>query len=156
MIYDGATYRHRYFSIMAMVIYGVKCDVPFEKIKEDAIELQPYLTSIKEDDPFTKDDIMSAMDCFDDRYATFPIKDIEKLTGIPIPRNKRNGRTQKKHLQGARAIRDINNENWREGNGRKPKRDIVEQWQKSHPDGKKIECERETGLSRHTVLKWWR
>ena len=156
MIYEGATYRHRYFSVMAMVIYGVKCDVPFEKIKEDAIALQPYLTSIKEDDPFTEDDIMSAMDCFDDRYATFPIKDIEKLTGIPIPRNKRNGRTQKKHLQGARAIRDINNENWREGNGRKPKKDIVEHWQQLHPDGKKIECERETGLSRHTVLKWWR
>ena len=33
-------------------------------------------------------------------------------------------------------------------------RKVVE-WRQLHPDGKKIECERETGLSRHTVLKWW-
>ena len=24
-----------------------------------------------------------------------------------------------------------------------------------HPDGKKIDCERETGMSRPTILKWW-
>lgn len=33
---------------------------------------------------------------------------------------------------------------------------IVEEWKQQHPDGKKIDCERETGLSRHTVLKWWK
>ena len=159
MIYEGATYRHRYFSIMAMVIYGVKCDVSEEQIKADAIALQPYLTSIKEDDPFTEDDIISAMDCFDDRYATFPIKDIEKLTGIPIPRNKRNGRKQAVHLKGARAIQQINDEangtNWREGNGRKDKRAIVAWWQHQHPEGKKADCIRDTGLSKPTVYKWW-
>ncbi len=159
MIYEGATYHHRYFSIMAMVIYGVKCDVPEDQIKADALALQPYLTSIKEDDPFTDDDIISALDCFDDRYATFPIKDIEKLTGIPIPRNKRNGRKQAVHLKGARAIQQINDEangtNWRAGNGRKDKREIVAWWQKQHPDGKKADCIRDTGLSKPTVYKWW-
>ncbi len=159
MIYEGATYRHRYFSIMALIIYGVKCDVPAEQIESDAVELMPYLTRIKEDDPFTDEDINSALDCLDDRYATFPIKDIEKLTGIPIPRNKRNGRKQDVHLKGARAIQQINDEangtSWRDGNGRKPKKDIVEQWRIANPEGRKIDCERETGLSRHTVLKWW-
>ena len=110
MLYEGATYRHRYFSIMALIIYGVKCDVPAEQIESDAVELMPYLTRIKEDDPFTDEDINSALDCLDDRYATFPIKDIEKLTGIPIPRNKRNGRKQDVHLKGARAIQQINDE----------------------------------------------
>lgn len=28
-------------------------------------------------------------------------------------------------------------------------------WRLTHPDGRKIDCERETGLSRHTVLKHW-
>ena len=42
-----------------------------------------------------------------------------------------------KHLQAARAIRDINNENWREGNGRQPKADIVEEWQKNTPTDEK-------------------
>ena len=31
----------------------------------------------------------------------------------------------------------------------------VLQWRMKHPDGLKIDCERETGLSRHTILKWW-
>jgi len=44
---------------------------------------------------------------------------------------------------------------WRNKDGRPMKQDIVAAWQLAHPDGKKIDCERETGLSRHTVLKWW-
>jgi len=161
-IYTGATYRHRYFSVMAMVIYGVKCNVPAEQIKKDAEELKPYLTSIKKDDPFTDDDIMSAMDCLDDRYATFPIRDIEKLTCIPIPRNKRNYRKQADHIKIMNFIRDeVNgNKEWRNKDGRPKgsgtKEQIVADWQAVHPTGKKIECERETGLSRHTVLKWWK
>ena len=61
---------------------------------------------------------------------------------------------------GARAIQKINDEvngtDWREGNGRKPKREIVEEWLLSHPDGKKADCIRETGLSKPTVYKWWK
>ena len=81
------------------------------------------------------------------------------MTGLRLPRNKRNGRTREKHLQGARAIRDINNDNWRKGNGR-PKgsgtaQAKVIEWRQQHPNGRKIDCERETGLSRPTVLKWW-
>ena len=44
---------------------------------------------------------------------------------------------QEMHLKGARAIRDINNPNWRDGNGRKPKKDIVQKWRSEHPEGKK-------------------
>ena len=44
---------------------------------------------------------------------------------------------------------------WREGNGRPNKEQLVKQWRIDNPQGKKIECERELGLSRHTVLKWW-
>ena len=31
----------------------------------------------------------------------------------------------------------------------------VMEWRQQHPDRRKIDCERETGLSRPTVLKWW-
>ena len=105
---------------------------------------------------------MSAMDCLDDRYATFPIRDIEKLTCIPIPRNKRNYRKQADHIKIMNFIRDeVNgNKEWRNKDGRPKgsgtKEQIVADWQAVHPTGKKIECERETGLSRHTVLKWWK
>lgn len=39
--------------------------------------------------------------------------------------------------------------------GRPDKAKIVEEWRESNPLGTKAECERDTGLSRHTVLKWW-
>ncbi len=39
--------------------------------------------------------------------------------------------------------------------GRPDKAKIVEEWRKAHPEGKKIDCERELKLSRHTVIKWW-
>lgn len=31
----------------------------------------------------------------------------------------------------------------------------VPKWRESHPLGTKADCERDTGMSRHTVLKWW-
>lgn len=157
-IREGATYGHRYFCIMCLVIYGVKCNLTLDKIKEDAYELIPFLNSLNKEEPFTKHDVDSALDCFDDRYCTFPIKDISAISHIPIPKNKRNGRKQEDHIKLMNFIRDEINKNrtWnKEGNGRKPKKEIVQKWRAEHPDGKKIDCERDTGLSRHTVIKWW-
>jgi hypothetical protein len=39
--------------------------------------------------------------------------------------------------------------------GRPDKRAIVVQWRKEHPDGRKVDCIQDTGLSKPTVLKWW-
>ena len=44
---------------------------------------------------------------------------------------------------------------WRNRDGAPKKQQIVEAWRVAHPDGKKIDCQKETGLSRPTVLKWW-
>ena len=49
-----------------------------------------------------------------------------------------------------------NGTNWRNGNGRKPKADIVKQWRLAHPEGRKADCIRDTGLSKPTVYKWWK
>ena len=79
---------------------------------------------------------------------------VERRTAIGLPKNKRNGRSQAKHLEGARAIRDINNDNWREGNGRKPKADLVREYAAEHPDANHSEIARALGISRPTVIKW--
>lgn len=55
-------------------------------------------------------------------------------------------------------IRDEINQNktWNKiGNGRKPKKDIVQKWRLEHPEGKKADCIRDTGLTKPTVYKWW-
>lgn len=156
---NGATYGHRYFCIMTLAIFAVKCGIAEEELKQDAYSLIPFLNDLKPQNPFTKDDVNSALECFDPAYITFPRKDIEKITGIRIDPRKRNGRKQAVHLAGARAIQKINDEangtNWRENNGRKQKKDTVLEWRINHPKGRKIDCERDTGMSRHTILKWW-
>lgn len=160
----GASYRHRYFSIMALAIYGAKNDVPEEQVRQDAFGLVPFLNSLNPDEPFTEGDCEVALECFDARYKTFPIKDIEKITGIPIPRNKRNGRKQSLHLRLARATRDIlceerGKSDWREGAGR-PKGSGTAQakvaaYRAEHPEVSVTEVARALNISRPTVYKWW-
>ncbi len=156
-IKEKVEFGHRYNSLFCAVVYGVKCNIPEEEIEKDLMALLPVLTSLKPDDPITKNDVYEVMDAYSEMLNTYPVKSIEYLSGVHIRENapRRNGRPQKQHLRVARAIRDTLNDNWREGNGRKPKADIVKQWRSEHPNGKKIDCERDTGLSRHTVLKWW-
>ncbi len=156
----GATVHHRYFNIMCLAIYGVKCGIPFEQVEADALNLVPFMNLIAPDNEFTDEDAYSALECYDKRYCTFPIEDISKLSAIPIKRNKRNGQKQRDHLEEIRAIRDIRQKRqgtkWTDGNGRKPKRAEVEKWQAEHPNGKKSECHKETGISRPTIDKYWK
>ena len=158
---DGATYGHRYWCIMMLVIYAVKCGVPYEEVKKDAYKLVPELNSRKPEQPFTGADVESALECYDVQFTTFPIDDISRLSGISIEKNKRNGRPQEQHIKIMNAIRDIEHPDgaWRNKEGR-PKgssqqKKLVEEWRTAHPDGKKADCIRDTGLSKPTVYKWW-
>lgn len=156
----GAAYHHRYFNIMCLAIYGVKCGKNYEEVEADALELMPFLNSINPADPFTEYDIKSAMECFDMRYCTFPIDDIVKISGIPIEKNKRNGRKQAVHLMGARAIQEINDRmngtDWRDGNGRTSAEQRIREYLKLHPNARKCDVIKDLGLSKPTVYKWWK
>ena len=118
------------------------------------------LSMIEHTNPLTQDDIDSALEVYSREYYNFTIADIEKLTDLRITRNKRNKRKQALHLKLARANRDIlcverGKKDWRDGNGRPSKEQIVQEWQELHPRGKKSECIKDTGLSKPTVYKWW-
>ena len=39
--------------------------------------------------------------------------------------------------------------------GRHSKEEIVKEWRSQHPEGRKADCIRETGLDKKTVYKWW-
>lgn len=39
--------------------------------------------------------------------------------------------------------------------GRPSKAHLVKEWRQNNPSGTKIQCERETGISRPTILKHW-
>ena len=170
---DRATYHHRYFFIMCLAIYGVKCDVGLDTVRADAFGMIPFLNAINPSAPFTEQDVESALECYDPRYCTFPILDIEKLSGIAINRNKRNWRKQYVHLR-SEIVMDENTgrpkvntccqnrelalrymRECKEIKGRPRKQEVVQEWRRQHPKGKKAECIRDTGLSKPTVYRWW-
>ena len=106
---------------------------------------------------FTKRDVLDAMNMYQENYVTYSRAEVERVSGISVPPNKRNGRKQDKHLQLARGIRELKSSMGEavSGGGRPEKSKIVEEWRKSHPDGKKADCIRDTGLSKPTVYRWW-
>lgn len=171
-IKEGATFHHRYFSVMCLAIYGAKCNLSYEKVKEDAFSLVPFLNAINPDEPFTENDCLSALECHDKRYCTFPIEDIVNLSGIEIKKNARNGRSQKEHLQEkyfqaekgkpkinpCRANRELALQYmYSQGliSGRPSKEDVVKAYLESHPDEKSVSTiARRCNVSRNTVYKY--
>ena len=162
---------HRYWSIMVLFIYAAKCKIPFEEAMTDAMSyLEQFDAATKrEDNHFTKEDIIAASKAYHDNSCKFPIKKIEALTLFRIDSpSRRNGRKQTMHLRLARATRDVlqiekGRSDWREGNGR-PKAtpenshhsQMVKAWRAAHPESKnKSQCARDLGLDRKTVRKWW-
>lgn len=156
-IFLDTKFGHRYFCIMCLAIYAMKCDVSEEELRKDALSYVPFFTEINKEHPFTDDDVINALEAYNECYCTFPRIDIEKISGISIPANKRNYRKQADHIKLMNFVRDeINqNKNWRNCDGRPNKCEVVRNWRATHPDGRKIDCEHDTGLSRPTVLKWW-
>lgn len=159
-IADGATYTHRYFCVMCLAIYGAKCNVPYDKVKQDAYDMIPYLDGLKPDHPFTKSDVDSALECYDWRYCTFPITDISKLSDIPIKKNRRNGRKQAVHLGRIRAMQNYDDPegNWRNKKGRPAKsgtkRHLVAKYFSNHPNATVSQAAKDLGISRTTIYKF--
>lgn len=158
-IIEKARVGHRYYCMMMLAVYARKCGVGREELEEDAFRIMHHFEGMTDNDNnhFDEDDVMDALEAYNDRYITYPINSISYLTDIPIEKNKRNGRKQAVHLERARAVQAIDypKGEWRKGNGRPTAKQVVMEWQESHPDGTKAACIRDTGLSKKTVYKWW-
>ena len=157
-----AVVGHRYYCMMILAIYAVKCNIPQEELERDCFSLMGLFESRTDSDTnhFTEKDVISALQSFEDKgVVTYPLNSIVNRSGIHVDRNKRNFRKQKQHCEVMRAIQGVVNPNWREGNGRPKgsgeKSKIVQDWRKAHPAGKKIDCQRDTGLDPKTIRKWW-
>ena len=164
--------HHRYWCILTLVVYAVKCGISRDEVLRDAMTLVvPFnKKSDSVDNPFIEEDVNDAMRAYDEEYNKWPVRVIEATTGIRIDRCRRNGRTRERHLVRARLMRDVqcseNGIKWDDNNGRKPGSTklasesrcaaLVRGWRENHPQNKnKSLCARETGLSRPTIIKWW-
>ena len=150
---------HRYWCLSVLASYGIKCDIPEDEVLTDALELLPMLDHISDDEHnrFTKRDVLDAMNMYQENYVTYSRAEVERVSGISVPPNKRNGRKQEQHLQLARGIRALKEQMGENvvGGGRPDKAKIVEEWRTAHPEGTPKDCIADTGISKNTVYKWW-
>ena len=127
--------------------------------------LKPYdAMSEDETNRFTVNDIVDALQAFEDKdLITYPINSISKRSGFTIKKNRRNCRKRDVHIKTVNAIRKFRRDELGEdeykNNGR-PKgsgtaESKVKLWRADHPNGKKADCIRDTGLTKPTVYKWW-
>lgn len=162
-IVEGATYGHRYFCLMCLAIFAIKCDVSEEELKRDALELVPILDRLSNDtDPksrFTEEDALCALHGYRDNFKTWGRDKLSLVSAIPMPPNKRNYRTRAEHLVLARGIKDIKKKMGEVVEGRPKgsgtKKEIIVQWKLEHPKGRKADCHRDTGIDPKTIRKWW-
>jgi hypothetical protein len=145
---------NRYMSMCALTVIAWKCNVPVDEVEQDLLSLIPDYNK-NATRKIKPREVKSALKMYNEKAMLTQRERLQDWIGWEYKPIKRNGRTREKHLQGARAIRDINNENWRSGNGRPSEQDTVISWQLEHPNGRKADCIRDTGLSKPTVYKWW-
>ena len=149
---------HRYHSLMCLAGYALKSGISYEQFEKDCWNLfEAYENkSYEEDNHWKISDVKSALACYKNgKLRELSIEAIVSYTGLPIERNKRNGHSQKVHLEIARSTKKIIKESEGLIEGRPSKKFVVENWKKDHPNGTKADCIRDTGLSKPTVYKWW-
>ena len=164
---DQIVAGHRYFCLMSLAVYAVKCDIGYEELKKDAMKLVARMEelTIHDDNHFTEKDAMDALQAFKVGYCTFPRNSIEYLTGLEMLVNRRNGRPQAAHLKRARAVQMVDDPEgeWRNKKGRldntlgtNASAWKIAHWRAWNLDGTKMQCHRETGIGRCTIDRWWR
>ncbi len=161
-IRDEITVGHRFYGIMTLAIYAKKCCIEEGELMKDAYSLLEIYDdmSVEDINRFTEDDIQCALEMYNEDYVTFPRDDIAKLSGLNIEKNKRNGRKQEEHLKRCRIIQmasdEVDGTDWRAGNGRKSKKNIIYAFMKENPDiTKKAAIARGAGVDRNTVIKYY-
>lgn len=154
----------RYFTIVALCCYGRKCGISDWHIRRDAWKLFDYLESITDDEAnhFTRQDMRDALDVLnsEDRMQTVEHTRawIEEKTKIEIPPNKRNHQKREWHLEDMRDKKmrmKRRGQSFKNPEGRPSAQAKVLQYRAAHPDGRKADCNRVTGLDPKTIRKWW-
>ena len=157
-IRDEIRVGHRYHGVMTLAIYAKKCGIEEDELRQDAYSLLlPYdEMSIEEVNRFTRDDVEAALSMFNEDYVTFPRDDIARLSGMPMPVNKRNWRKRGLHIQFMNLNRQFKVASGECTNGGRPSaQEKVHLWRQQHPEGRKADCRRDTGLDPKTIRKWW-
>ena len=152
---DKTKEGHRYLSMCALSVIAYKCGVDQGELESDLEKLLPTYNkgAVRQVKP---KEIRSAMKMYSEKAMLTPRESLEHWQGWEYKPIKRNGRKRADHIRLMNFVRDeINHVDWRNKEGRPDKSSQVIQWRAEHPEGKKAECIRDTGLSKSTVYRHW-
>lgn len=158
-ITEEAVVGHRYYCLMALSIYAIKCDIPEEELEQDCFELMEVFEerTNNKNNHFTEKDVLDALQSFYDKgLITYPINSIQNRSGLKIEKNKRNYRKQELHLKLARATKTILKEAGElEKDGRPSKEQLVKDYLAANPEERNVsKIAQALNVSRSTVYKY--
>ena len=155
----------RFSSMKALAIIAFKEQVPREVFMSDIRELAAIWETFDwKGDDFNSRNVEAIERLFDNaaRYSNTSSETLEEWLGYEFRRMglKRNGRPQAVHIKFMNNQRAFKVEMGECTNGGRPAGSGTAQlqvwkWRATHPDGRKSDCIRDTGLSKPTVYKWW-
>lgn len=160
-IISGAVVGKRYYCLENLCSLAVQCCISPEELEKDCKMIMEHFETLTNDDKnhFTLSDVISALATYyrnDTNAFTRKIEYISERTGIPLQRAKRNGNTRAEHVEIMNFTRQLKGRrDSKYLGGRADKKAIVQEWRKKKPWGKKTDCQRDTGLSRPTISKYW-
>lgn len=168
-------YGHRYWCLFGLAVTAVKCGITKEEFEKDCWDIGHFFSAtIETSKPFTDADIASAIKCYSDVYRGVTLECLNYKTGIRREPSKRNGNTRKfhckKYIPAMRSLNMVKDTRFgvEGGNdatlggrkkGSKNKKNKAEKtvrdYLQEHPDAKKAEVIKNTGLSKPTVYKYY-
>lgn len=163
-IEDEAVVHGRYFAVLALVAYAVKCSVPLKELEKDAYGLVPVLDKLS-DEPgnrFTDYDVACALSAYGSNDLRFWKNEYMCRRAKIAPHvNKHNGLKRKPHLYLARQRKKemkaigvpMKKPEGRPVNSG-TKRDEIRAYATEHPDASHAAIAKALGVSRTTVIKW--
>jgi hypothetical protein len=100
------TVGHRYYGILTLAVYARKCPcITEEQLRQDAYSVLKRLDALTNDpqNRFTEDDVEAALEAYTADDSALLVKwtrdHIQRVTGLDMPANKRNGLKQEQHLK---------------------------------------------------------
>lgn len=167
-IKNGAVVGKRYNCLENLCSLAVQCEIKPEQVEKDCREVAALFEemTISDDNHFTEYDILCALKTYQqptEKAYRRRIEFISQKTGIELKRNKRRKKPLKRDdgtaFRAARMMQDLQDPDgeWRNKNGRPTAQQTVRSWREQHPEGKPKDCieDKNVGLSKNTVYKWW-
>lgn len=156
---NEAVVGHRYYCLMCLAIYALKCNVSEDRLLNDMYDLLPILDerTTDEENHLTIKDVIDAMQAYyDEGLYTYPRASIQYRSGLEIKKNKRNGRKQSAHLRYMRLQKEFKvSEGECSPGGRPDKEELVTAYIAEHPWETVSQIARSLGVSRPTVYKYY-